>query len=127
MKSQTSLIAKQIRMQQWAEDVAECNSRPAGMTIDEWCSEHGMKKATYYWRLGALRKACLDTINKSPQKDSNLLVQEEPVFKELKPISNCDNDVCSSATLRIGAATLEINDSISDEFLIRLMRAASHA
>ena len=127
MKSQTALVARQIQMQQWAADVQECKSRPSGMTIDEWCTKHGMKKATYYWRLGALRRAYLDTVNKSPKEDSSIQLPSEPVFKELKPVP-CSNDrVCSSATLHIGAATLEINESVSDEFLIRLMSAASNA
>ena len=35
MNSQTSKIAQNIRLQEWAHMIQECKSRPTGMTIDE--------------------------------------------------------------------------------------------
>lgn len=51
MKSQTSLVAQQTRLSEWAEQIKECQNRPQGMKIDEWCRLHGITKANYYWRL----------------------------------------------------------------------------
>ena len=56
----TSLVAAQYRLQEWAEMIRECNARPTGQTVPEWCEAHGMTKATYYYRLKAVRKAFLN-------------------------------------------------------------------
>jgi hypothetical protein len=37
MKSQTSLAARNCRLQEWSKMVHSCNNRPIGMSVDEWC------------------------------------------------------------------------------------------
>ena len=49
MATETHLAARQFRLQQWTAMVQECNSRPAGMKITEWCREHGITKDAYYY------------------------------------------------------------------------------
>lgn len=51
MRFQTSLVATQIRLQQWAEEIHACQNRPAGMKIETGCSQNGITKANYYYRL----------------------------------------------------------------------------
>ena len=63
MSSQTSLIARNVRLQEWADMIHECNNRPYDMTVTQWCSEHGISKCNYYYRLAAVRKACLDKLS----------------------------------------------------------------
>ena len=42
MKSQTSLAARNCRLQEWSQMVHSCNNRPIGMSVNEWCRvEHG--------------------------------------------------------------------------------------
>ena len=66
MSSQTSLMAEQFRLQQWAAQIQECQSRPRDMKVDTWCREHDITKANYYYRLRRVRKACLDACNPAP-------------------------------------------------------------
>ena len=66
MKSQTSLVAQQVRLSEWAEQIRECQNRPKGMKVDEWCSQQGITKANYYWRLRRVREAFLETNALSP-------------------------------------------------------------
>ena len=40
MKSHTSLVAQQTRLHEWADMIRDCQSRPQGMKIDEWCQLH---------------------------------------------------------------------------------------
>ena len=40
MKSHASLVAQQTRLREWAELVRDCQNRPQGMKIDEWCQLH---------------------------------------------------------------------------------------
>lgn len=62
MKSQTSLVAQQTRLSEWAEQIRECQNRPQGIKTDEWCRLHGITKANYYWRLRRVREAFLETV-----------------------------------------------------------------
>ena len=66
MKSHTSLIAQQTRLNEWAELIRDCQSRPQGMKIDEWCQLHDITKASYYWRLRKVREAYLKTAEQTP-------------------------------------------------------------
>ena len=61
MNSHTSLVAQQTRLSEWAEMIRNCQNRPQGMTIDEWCQMHDITKASYYWRLRKVREAVLET------------------------------------------------------------------
>ena len=40
MKSETALVATQLRYQQWMDDIRDCKARPAGVTVADWCAEH---------------------------------------------------------------------------------------
>jgi hypothetical protein len=44
MSSQTTTVSRQCRLQEWAEMVHACKSRPIGMTVDEWCDANSMSK-----------------------------------------------------------------------------------
>lgn len=57
MNSHTSLVAQQTRLSEWAEMVRNCQNRPQGMKIEEWCQQHDITKASYYWRLRKVREA----------------------------------------------------------------------
>ena len=50
MKSQTSLVASQVRLQHWAEQIKDCQNRPEDMDVKTWCDQNGLTKANYYYR-----------------------------------------------------------------------------
>lgn len=56
MNSHTSLVAQQTHLSEWAEMIRNCQNRPQGMTIDEWCQLHDITKESYYWRLRKVRE-----------------------------------------------------------------------
>ena len=66
MKSQTSLVEQQTRLREWAEQIRDCNNRPHGMTVDEWCQGQGITKANYYWRLRKVREELLKITDPMP-------------------------------------------------------------
>ena len=72
MSSQTSSVAQQVRIQQWADLIEDCQNRPSEMTLDTWCLLLGINKATYYYRLRKVRQACL-----------NIMTPPKSVFVEL--------------------------------------------
>ena len=121
MKSKTALIAKRIHLQQWVQEIKDCNSRPKGMTVDAWCQEHGLNRHTYYWHLKEVRAAYINAAEEKhliPSEDSKPCFVEVPQRHE--KISQ------TKVVIAIGAASLEISDEISDEFLIRIFKAVSN-
>lgn len=39
MATQTSLVAQQVRIRQWAEQIRNCQNRPKGMDVETWCTQ----------------------------------------------------------------------------------------
>lgn len=76
MKSQTSLVAEQVRLQQWAEQIRSCQNRPKGMGVAAWCNLNGITKANYYYRLRRVRKTYLASVEESGSSFIELQVPE---------------------------------------------------
>ena len=55
MKTETSIVARQYRLMEWAEQIRDCKSRPSGMSVAEWCSMHDITTANYYYRFSQVR------------------------------------------------------------------------
>ena len=120
MKSHTSLVAQQTRLSEWADMVRDCQNRPQGMKIDEWCQMHGITKANYYWRLRRVREAFLEATDITP------------TFVEL-PVP-APTETTAAVTPKVVAIlkgtnqlTLEITDQASPSFLNTLLGAMNHA
>ena len=47
MGSAITAAAVQYRLQEWAAQIRECQNRPAGMSVIDWCAGHGITKANY--------------------------------------------------------------------------------
>ena len=77
MNSTTTLVAKQCRLETWAKQIQDCNQRPQGMSVKDWCSQQGVNVASYYYRLTQVRKACLDNIPSSDAMQDIVAVPNE--------------------------------------------------
>ena len=122
MKSQTSLVAKQVRLQQWAEQIRSCQNRPYGMKVDTWCSQNGITKADYYYRLRRVREAYLAAAQEA-----------DPSFVEL-PIPTAAKEEDELPTAHAAAVlhgpngfTLEISNHASADFIRCVIGAMSYA
>ena len=120
MKSQTSLVAQQTRLSEWTEQIQECQNRPQGMSIDEWCRQHGITKANYYWRLRRVREAFLESADIPPAfVELPVSIQEQaPVSGESKIIAVLKGK---------NQLTLEITDQAPSAFLNILLGVMSNA
>lgn len=61
MKSKTTAIRaikQEIRLQEWSAQIKA--QQASGMTVRQWCTENGIKPATYYYRLRLLRERCIE-------------------------------------------------------------------
>lgn len=121
MNSQTSLVAKQCRIQSWALQIKDCQNRPAGMTVGEWCLQNNITKADYYYRLKCVRQACLDSMESTPT------FVELPV-PEIKSAKECSVGSTAAAVIRgTNGITIELHENASSEFIKNLIGACTYA
>lgn len=124
MRSQTSLVAKQWRLQTWAAQIHECQNRPEGMSVEEWCLENNLTKANYYYRLRCVRQACLDSMRDETNTFIELTPPEDPA--PMPMVSNTTTDV--AAVLRTAQGiSIELCDGASAEFLRKILGALAYA
>lgn len=121
MGSQTSLVAKQCRLQSWAMQIKDCQNRPADMTVGEWCLQNNITKANYYYRLKCVRQACLDSMESTPA------FVELPV-PEIKSTNECTSISTAAAVIRgANGITIGLNENASAEFMKNLIGACAYA
>ena len=53
-----------VRLREWNLMVKQ--RQESGLTVSEWCSQHGLKPSCYYYRLAKLRKAFLERKDLTP-------------------------------------------------------------
>ena len=78
------VVKAQLRLQQWAERIAECQASP--MTVEAWCNANEINVKTYYYWL---KKVRTHTLENSPVPTNNLPVRsaqqdEHITFKPLE-------------------------------------------
>ena len=130
MATQTSLVAQQVRIRQWTEQIRNCQNRPKGMDVETWCAQNNLTKANYYYRLRRVRQICLDQMQDT----------EAPAFVELPAPVQKEMDVPKESGTYISAGTLpmirikntkglsaEIFSGTSPEMLCHLIEAFNHA
>ena len=130
MASQTSIVAKQVRLMEWAEQIRDCQNRPREMDVAAWCAQHGITKANYYYRLKRVRKACLDQL--ADTGDSAFIEVPGPRRKSPEDVTLLSNPGCSTAApvaciRNAGGLSAEIFPDISPEMLRCLVEAFGHA
>lgn len=121
MGSQTSLVAKQCRIQSWAMQIKDCQNRPEDMTVDEWCLQNNITKANYYYRLKCVRQACLDSMESNP----SFIELPTP---EIKTSNECTASSDAVAIIRgANGLSIELHENASAEFLRKLIGACTYA
>jgi len=121
MAEETSLIAQQVRLSQWAEQIRDCKNRPEGMDVATWCEQHNITKANYYYRLKRVRQMCLEQMTDTGH----------PAFVELrKPRKKEERSVAEVPVMRIRnvqGLSAEIFSTVTPELLKCLIEAFGHA
>lgn len=82
MSPKTAIVAAQYRLWEWAAQIKDCQNRPAGMSVAEWCASNGITKANYYYRLRRIREACLDNIPRETLSPQVVPVEPELLLHE---------------------------------------------
>lgn len=124
--SKTSLVARQYRLREWASMIRECNQRPVGMSVDEWCNNHSITKANYYYRMKQVRKACLDAI---PEETVNQAVVPVPMALMTGKIPDfqAQTQPSSSLEIKVNDISLCVTEQTSSELLTKVLQVIRDA
>ena len=122
MSSETSIVAADFRLQEWAAQIRECQSRPAGMSIVGWCACHGITKANYYYRLRRVREACLKNIQ------GEMPVQQMvPVQPSLLQQGQEGRNTQPGLDISVKGLSIHVTESTSMSLLTEVLKAVQHA
>ena len=129
MATQTSLVAQKVRLQQWAEQIRDCQSRPKGMDVETWCAQNNLTKANYYYRFRRVREVCLEQV----QGTDPAAFVELPLLTAVSSESpRVPGTVISDGTVPVirirntKGLSAEIFSDVSPEMLRHLIEAFSH-
>lgn len=107
----TKIVATNYQMQEWMDIIRDC--RTSGLTVQQCCDEKNLSRPTYYYWLNKIRKTAIESVESSP------------AFVELKPPAPTSNSA-SPVSIYVGEARIDLPENISDEFLIRILKAVAH-
>ena len=122
MSSETSIVTADFRLQECAAQIRECQSRPAGMSVIDWCACHGITKANYYYRLRRVREACLETIQGEISAQQMVPVRSELLQQEQK---SCHTQ--PGLEISIKRVCIHVTESTSMSLLTDVLKAVHHA
>lgn len=120
MKSHTSLVAQQTRLSEWTDLIRDCQNRPQGIKIDEWCPLHDITKANYYGRFRKVREAYLETAEQTQ-------TFVEVTSPAIHPVNVTSEHKISAVIRGRNHFTLEIIEQTSASFLKTLLGVISNA
>ena len=122
-------ITHEARLNNWKHIIEECINRPNGVTVKQWLSDNGIHEKVYYYWLRRVRQAAYDQLKTEntgslvPSPNNSVSYAEITLTQSI-PTRSRDNTV---AVLSTGNISIDISESASEEFLIKLMRAMRHA
>ena len=129
MATQTSLVAQQVRLQQWAEQIRDCQSRSKGMDVETWCAQNNLTKANYYYRLRRVREVCLEQVQGTAATTFVELPVPTTASTELPKIPQTVTSDDTAPLIRIKntkGLSAEIFSGVPPEMLRHLIGAFSH-
>lgn len=129
MATQTSLVAQQVRLQQWAEQIRDCQSRPKRMDVETWCAQNNLTKANYYYRLRRVREVCLEQVQGTAATAFVELPVSTTASAELPKIPQTVTSDDTVPLIRIKntkGLSADIFSGVSPEMLRHLIGAFSH-
>ena len=126
MNTKETTVARQQRMHNWAQMVHDCQNRPIGMTVNEWCAANSITKADYYYRKTQVRRACLEVM--SPQEQEQAVV---PVTSQLMTVNATasseslpEND--PDIELTLNGVVIRVTQKTSAELLSKVLGVIAH-
>jgi hypothetical protein len=119
----------QIHLQEWTVRFAD--QKASGLTVRQWCEQNNLSFHTYnYWK-HLLKEEVVEqvlpdivplTVPALSDSDSSLETQHLK-FGSIRAIRSNSSNI----KLQINGVSIEIDTSVSEQFLTKLIRAVCHA
>ena len=116
-------MAVQYRLQEWAEQIRECQNRPAGMSVIDWCASHGITKANYYYRLRRVRQVCLE--NLPPETPAQQIVPVPPCLMHQE--TQVDTDTRLGLSVAVNGLSIHVTESTPMPLLAAVLKVVRDA
>ncbi len=123
MSSETTAAAVQYRLQEWAAQIRECQNRPAGMRVIDWCASHGITKADYYYRLRRVREACLKSL--APEALVQQIVPVNPGF--LQQETQSGSGIQQGLSVSVNVFSIHVTESTPMPLLAAVLKVVRDA
>lgn len=105
----------------WADIIHQCNQ--SGMIKNEWLKQHDISsKSFYYWQ-----KKLRDEDFMISNEEETPSVMTDNRFVELSSDSIIPSVSSKSVTIHKSNISIDLDESVSDEFLLRILKAMNHA
>lgn len=99
-------VNRRNRLSQWSSQIAEC--RNSGLTVRQWCENHGIPQSTYYtWQKQVFQAMSCEN------EFVEVHVQSEPERCQAQTI----------ATVSVGGITAEVHVGTDEASMVALFRA----
>nr|WP_027871780.1 hypothetical protein [[Eubacterium] cellulosolvens] len=124
----------QAQMKEWAARFAD--QKASGLTVKEWCDQNHFSIHRYHYWKRLLKDEIVDQVLPSPDIVPILLPTTVPATSltqsnAYKPIAlPTDSTSCTSSTtakITMNGISIEVDDSVSPEFLATLIKAVRYA
>ena len=124
----------QLRLNEWAARFSE--QKTSGLTVRQWCEQNNYSIHTYnYWKhllKEELASQVLPDIVPLSIPESVSIPESTipiaPTSLDNSPLMNCPiRTIRATATLTINGVSIEVDSTISEEFLSTIIKAVRHA
>lgn len=122
----------EVRLANWKAVIEQCQSRPEGQTITQWCEQNNVNENQYYyWQRRIRKKAFLELSSALPAcapQETAVAFAEIPVLSDNRETTALDsfNEFRPEAVIRRGEVVIGLRNSISDRLLGRILKEISH-
>ncbi|MDE7445018.1 MAG: IS66 family insertion sequence element accessory protein TnpB [Lachnospiraceae bacterium] len=127
MNTKTALISRQCRLREWAAMIQDCQNRPAGMGVAEWCANHSITVANYYYRMTEVKKACLNAVPAQVIEQAVVPVPTE-LMKTGGAVVDEEPETGNSDSLELisNGITIQVNTGTSMRLLSKVLEVTAH-
>ena len=118
------ITATELKRRKWVELIMECNEtrKARDISVTEFCAEKGVSEKSYWYYHKKIGDQLATTISQNM----------EPVHPNdisFAPLTRPEDNVClpsGQAVIEKNGVRIIVDDTISDELLMRLMKAMSN-
>lgn len=122
----------QVHLQEWTVRFAD--QKASGLTVRQWCEQNNLSFHTYnYWK-HLLKEEVVDqalpdivpiSLPVLPESDHSLEITK-PEIRSIRA-NRAIRSNSSNVKMQVNGISIEIDSSVSEEFLSKLIKAVCHA